>query len=88
MGSDTLLQSLAVESPFSLSFSLPYGSTNLDTKDVLTRVAFEQGPLGRLALQQVGANSHLPTRHVSPVALTDSPERQVPTLVAVGDTNR
>ena len=72
----------------SLSSSLPQGSTNLDTKDVLTVVAFEQGPLRRLALQQVGADGHLPTCHVSPKTLTDSPEGQVPTLGAVGNTDK
>lgn len=66
------------------SSSLPLGGTNLDTKDILTRVAFEQGPLGCLALQQVGADGHLPTRHVGPKTFTDPPEGQVPTLGTAG----
>lgn len=72
----------------SLSICLPLGGTNLDTKDVLTLVAFEQGPLRCLALQQVGADGHLPTRHVGPKALTDPSEGQVPTLGVAGDTRK
>lgn len=83
-----MLQILVAKSPSSLHSSLPRDHTNLHTKDVLTLVAFEQGPLRCLALQQVGANGHLPTCHVSPKALTNSPEGQVPTLEEGGDTNK
>ena len=62
----------------------PSGNTHLDAKDILALVASEQSPLGRLALQQVGAHGHLPTRHVGPEALTDPPEGQVPALGAAG----
>lgn len=58
----------------------PRLGTNLNPEDVLALMAFEQGPLGRLALQQVGAHGHLATRHVRPEAFTDPPEGQVPTL--------
>lgn len=68
--------------------SLPRGATNLDAKDILAGVAFEQGPLRRLALQQVGAHSHLPAGHVRPEALTDPAEGQVATLGTVECTRK
>ena len=76
---------MAAESPSSLAPSLPRGCTDLDTEDILAGVAFEQGPLRRLALQQVDAHSHLPARHIRPKALTDPPEGQVPALATAGD---
>ena len=75
------------QDPSALPTSLPRGGTNLDAKDVLAWVASEQGPLRRLALQQIGAHGHLPARHVGPEAFTDPPEGQVSALGAAGDTH-
>lgn len=55
-------------------------STHLHPKNVFSVVAFEESPLRGLALQQVGAHSHLPTGDISSKALADPSEREVPTL--------
>lgn len=56
------------------------GNTHLHPEDVLGVVAFEQSPLGGLALEQVGAHSHLPTGDICPETFADPSEREVSTL--------
>lgn len=69
----------AIQELRTLGHGVGKGTLKLNPEDVLALMAFEQGPLGRLALQQVGAHGHLATRHVRPEAFTDPPEGQVPT---------
>ena len=46
---------------------------HLDTKDVFGGVPFQERPLRRLALQEVGGQRHLSTRHVRSQALAHPP---------------
>lgn len=45
----------------------------LHSVQVLTGVAFHESPFRTLALQQVGAQRHLPTCHVRPQLLANPP---------------
>lgn len=47
-------------------------NTDLDSKDVLTGVALEQGPLRHLSLQEVRAHGHLTAGHIRTKALADA----------------
>lgn len=53
---------------------------DLHSKEVLTLVPFQEGPLRRLALEKVSAHGHLPTSNVSTKPLADTSEREIPTL--------
>lgn len=62
------------------------GNTHLHPEDVLGVVAFEQSPLGGLALQQVGAHCHLPTGDICSKTFADPSEREVSTLPGTAGT--
>lgn len=63
-----------------VSGGLRGNNTDLHPENVLGVVAFEQSPLGGLALQQVGAHGHLPTGDICPKAFADPSEREVAAL--------
>lgn len=49
-------------------------------------MAFKESPLGGLALEQVGAHSHLSAGDIRPEALADPSEREVTTLGETAET--
>lgn len=58
----------------------PRHCPDLHAKNVFALMPLEEGPLRRLALQQIGAHGHLTARDVSSEALADAAEGEVPAL--------